>query len=86
MSPIARAAGACVLAAALALAPAADAKKRKKTVPSPTRSILTVGNNWDGTADLIDPVKFTRLARLNIVPDKDERMAFSTCRGRPSRT
>jgi WD40 repeat protein len=75
MSPIARAAGACVLAAALALAPAADAKRRKKAVPSPTRSILTVGNNWDGTADLIDPVKFTRLARLNIVPDKDERMA-----------
>ncbi|HEX4733485.1 MAG TPA: hypothetical protein VH247_03650 [Thermoleophilaceae bacterium] len=28
MSPIARAAGACLLAAALVLAPAADAKKR----------------------------------------------------------
>lgn len=75
MSPIARAAGACLLAAALLLAPAADAKKRKKRPPSPTRAVLTVGNNWDGTADLVDPVKFTRLARLNIVPDKDERMA-----------
>jgi hypothetical protein len=75
MSPIARAAAACLLAAALLLAPAADAKKRKKRPPSPTRAVLTVGNNWDGTADLIDPVKFTRLARLNIVPDKDERMA-----------
>jgi hypothetical protein len=75
MSPIARAAGACLLAAALVLAPTADAKKRKKRPPSPTRAILTVGNNWDGTADLIDPVKFTRLGRLNIVPDKDERMA-----------
>src|SRR3954453_21855627 len=75
MSPIARAAGACLLAAALAFAPAADAKKRKKAPPSPTRAVLTVGNNWDGTADIIDPVKFTRLARLNIVPDKDERMA-----------
>jgi hypothetical protein len=75
MSPIARAAAACLLAAALLLAPAADAKKRKKRPPSPTRAVLTVGNNWDGTADLIDPVTFTRLARLNIVPDKDERMA-----------
>jgi DNA-binding beta-propeller fold protein YncE len=75
MSPIARAAAACLLAAALLLAPAADAKKRKKRPPSPTRAVLTVGNNWDGTADLIDPVKFTRLARLNIVPDKEERMA-----------
>ena len=75
MSPIARAAAACLLAAALLLAPAAEAKKRKKRPPSPTRAVLTVGNNWDGTADLIDPVKFTRLARLNIVPDKDERMA-----------
>ena len=75
MSPIARAAGACLLTAALVLAPAADAKKRKKRPSPPTRAVLTVGNNWDGTADLIDPVKFTRLMRLNIVPDKDERMA-----------
>ncbi|MEA2496787.1 MAG: hypothetical protein QOJ29_4698, partial [Thermoleophilaceae bacterium] len=48
---------------------------KKKRPPSPTRPVLTVGNNWDGTADLIDPTKFTRLMRLNIVPDKDERMA-----------
>src|SRR5689334_19209182 len=78
MSPIARAAAACLLAAALVLAPAADAKKKKKRPPSPTRPVLTVGNNWDGTADLIDPVKFTRLMRLNIVPDKAERMAEIT--------
>ena len=49
--------------------------KKKRPKPSPTRAILTVGNNWDGTADLVDPVTFKRLARLNIVPDKDERMA-----------
>src|SRR4051795_203706 len=40
-----------------------------------TRSVLWVGNNWDGTADAVDPVTFQKLAHLNIVPDKDERMA-----------
>jgi DNA-binding beta-propeller fold protein YncE len=41
----------------------------------PTRQVLTVGNNWDGTADLVDPRRFTRLAHINIVPDLAERMA-----------
>jgi DNA-binding beta-propeller fold protein YncE len=40
-----------------------------------TRDVLFVGNNWDGTADVVDPQKFTRLARINIVPDLDERVA-----------
>src|SRR5580765_3062012 len=71
MSPIARAA-ACLAAAVLLIGPADSVAKKR---PSPTRPVLTVGNNWDGTADLIDPVKFTRMMRLNIIPDKDERMA-----------
>jgi YVTN family beta-propeller protein len=41
----------------------------------PTRQVLTVGNNWDGTADLVDPRRFTRLTRINIVPDLQQRMA-----------
>jgi DNA-binding beta-propeller fold protein YncE len=52
-----------------ALAPAADAAKR------PTRDVLVVSNNWAGTADLIDPHTFKRLKRLNVVPDKAERIA-----------
>ena len=40
-----------------------------------TRPVLTVGNNWAGTADLVDPVRFKRLKRLNIVPDLQQRMA-----------
>ena len=40
-----------------------------------TRPVLFVGNNWDGTADIIDPERFTRLDRINVIPDKDERMA-----------
>jgi hypothetical protein len=58
-----------LVAAALAagvLAPAAHAAPRP---------VLYVGNNWDGTADVVDPHAFKRLAQLNIIPDKDERMA-----------
>src|SRR4051794_39526473 len=40
-----------------------------------TREALYVGNNWDGTADVIDPHTFARIARLNVIPDKTERMA-----------
>src|SRR3954469_19944016 len=40
-----------------------------------TRSVLWVGNNWDGTADAVDPISFKKLAHMNIVPDLDDRMA-----------
>jgi len=40
-----------------------------------TRDVLYVGNNWDGTADVVDPNTFEVLARINIIPDIDERMA-----------
>ena len=65
---------AAILVAALAAtAPAsATAKVHKR---AKTRPILTVGNNWDGTADLVDPTRFKRLARINIVPDLQERLA-----------
>ena len=59
-----------VLVGASLLAPAPAQAK----LP-PTRDILTVGNNWDGTADLVDPRRFKVLKRLNIVPDQDQRMA-----------
>jgi YVTN family beta-propeller protein len=44
--------------------------------PKPAeRDVLYVGNNWDGTADVVDPQTFENLARINIIPDIDERMA-----------
>jgi DNA-binding beta-propeller fold protein YncE len=61
---------AIALIAALSPATAAAAPK-----PVPTREVLYVGNNWDGTADVVDPQTFTKLARINIIPDIDERMA-----------
>src|SRR3954466_9346204 len=61
---------------ALCLVPAgADARKSKKRHAPVLQSVLVVGNNWDGTADVIHPTKFKRLMRLNIIPDKDQRMA-----------
>jgi DNA-binding beta-propeller fold protein YncE len=42
---------------------------------SGTRDVLFVANNWDGTADVIDPHSFARLARIDIIPDKAERLA-----------
>jgi DNA-binding beta-propeller fold protein YncE len=56
-----------VLAAAAFAAPAGAAET--------TRSVLWVGNNWDGTADAVDPQTFERVARMNIIPDLPERMA-----------
>jgi YVTN family beta-propeller protein len=39
------------------------------------RDVVFVGNNWDGTADVIDPHRnFRRVARINIIPDIDERL------------
>jgi DNA-binding beta-propeller fold protein YncE len=63
---------ACMVAAAvLALVPAgAAAAKRSKTRP-----VLTVANNWEGTADLVDPQRFKKLKRINIIPDIEQRMA-----------
>jgi len=38
------------------------------------RRVVFVGNNWDGTADVLDPRTFKSLARVDIVPDYDKRM------------
>jgi DNA-binding beta-propeller fold protein YncE len=62
--------GGLLAAAVLSLILAASAGAAPKT-----HSVLVVGNNWDGTADVVDPHTFKRLIRLNIIPDKDERIA-----------
>jgi DNA-binding beta-propeller fold protein YncE len=38
------------------------------------RRAVFVGNNWDGTADILDPATFERLGRIDVVPDKAERI------------
>jgi YVTN family beta-propeller protein len=61
---------ALVVALGLALVPAAGA-----AVAPPTRDVLVVGNNWEGTADVVDAHTFKRLTRLNIIPDAAQRTA-----------
>ncbi len=53
---------------ACALAPAAAAQ-------GPTREVLYVGNNWEGTTDVVDPHTLQRLDRVNVIPDYEERVA-----------
>ena len=38
------------------------------------RRVVFVGNNWEGTVDLLTPGKFRRLGRINMIPDQDARM------------
>jgi len=59
---------ALVLLVAVAPATAPAAKKK-------TRPVLVVANNWDGTADVVDPSRYKRLKRLDIIPDIAARMA-----------
>ncbi|MET9543631.1 YncE family protein [Streptomyces sp. NPDC006553] len=75
------------LAAALAVAVAlvATAGGTGSAVPGPAtaeapaaaalREAMFVGNNWDGTADVIAAQgDFHRIGRVNVVPDKEERL------------
>ena len=71
---------AALLAAAFALNTGATTAARAadqagRATVSPTRDILAVSNNWDGTVDLVDPHTFRRLKRVNIVPDRAQRVA-----------
>ncbi|GAA4364912.1 YncE family protein [Nocardioides caricicola] len=70
---------------ALAMAPAGPAAadpdrpnlrdQRAVLAPGPDlRRVVFVGNNWAGTADVLAPGTFERLARIDVVPDKDERV------------
>lgn len=55
-------------------AASAAADSDPTTVSDDVRRVVFVGNNWSGTADLLDPTTFKRLARINVIPDYDARM------------
>ncbi|NUK22009.1 YncE family protein [Streptomyces lunaelactis] len=78
-----------VLATALTIAVAGSAAAAAPpTVPRTTpgsaaqgataglKEVMFVGNNWDGTADVIaSSGDFARIGRVNVIPDKAERLA-----------
>ncbi|MCK8433363.1 YncE family protein [Streptomyces sp. D2-8] len=69
----------CSVAAALALtvtAPATAATAADPGSSAALREVLFVGNNWDGTAEVIRSTgDFAKIGRINVIPDKAERMA-----------
>ena len=58
----------CLALAGLGSVPAAGAS-------AGLRQVLFVGNNWEGTADVLRPSgDYAKIARVDMVPDKDERL------------
>ncbi|MFE0798512.1 YncE family protein [Streptomyces sp. NPDC058812] len=66
----------CAVAAALALTAPATTAAAAPDARDSLREVMFVGNNWDGTADVIRSTgDFARIGRINVIPDRAERMA-----------
>src|SRR5665811_1679659 len=44
------------------------------TVKKKTVDVMFVGNNWDGTIDVLNAASYKRIKRINVIPDKDQRL------------
>ncbi|MDT7840702.1 YncE family protein [Streptomyces justiciae] len=66
----------CALAAAVALTATVPATAASAADAAALREVLFVGNNWDGTADVLQSTgSLAKVGRINVIPDKDARMA-----------
>ncbi|MCW2835423.1 MAG: serine/threonine protein kinase [Nocardioides sp.] len=61
--------------ALLSAGPSARADGDQQQPVGDVRDAVFVGNNWDGTASVLDPAGLEPLGRINIIPDKDARLA-----------
>ncbi|MFJ7068685.1 YncE family protein [Streptomyces sp. NPDC101115] len=69
---LAAVAGSGATAVPAAAAPAAADAAR---TAAGLREVMFVGNNWDGTADVIESRgEFRRIGRVDVIPDREERM------------
>ncbi|MEV7978675.1 YncE family protein [Streptomyces sp. NPDC086519] len=66
----------CSVAAALVLTVAASATAAHAAADASLREVLFVGNNWDGTATVLNSSgDFAKVGQINVIPDKDARIA-----------
>ncbi|WP_217545040.1 YncE family protein [Streptomyces sp. GbtcB6] len=66
----------CSVAAALVLTVAAPATAATAAADASLREVLFVGNNWDGTATVLNSTgDFAKVGQINVIPDKDQRIA-----------
>ncbi|MGW7422679.1 YncE family protein [Streptomyces sp. NPDC054813] len=66
----------CSVAAALVLTVAAPATAATAAADASLREVLFVGNNWDGTATVLNSSgDFAKVGQINVIPDKDQRIA-----------
>ncbi|WP_433234588.1 YncE family protein [Actinomadura nitritigenes] len=66
---------AAAVLAACAIAPVAGPVGSAAAQAAPLREVMFVGNNWDGTADVINPSgDFAKIGRIDVVPDKAQRL------------
>ena len=62
--------------AAATLLPLGTAASEAETMPTPLRDVMFVGNNWAGTATIVDAHTLRVLRRgVDLIPDKEEELA-----------
>ena len=67
---------AVLLAGAALTVPASAAPEKARPGTSPLRDVMWVGNNWAGTASVVDAKALTVLkSGVDLIPDKDEELA-----------
>ena len=64
-----------IAGAVSALGPGGQAAATEGQTPvGDVKRVVFVGNNWEGTADVLAPGTFEKLGTINIIPDREERM------------
>ncbi|MFK0233134.1 YncE family protein [Streptomyces vinaceus] len=68
-------AGCALVAASLAGGPASASAPAAGVPRADVREVLFVGNNWEGTADVLASTgNLAKVGRINMIPDKEERL------------